>query len=73
LARKASGDLEGAIVDFDQALRIKPKLVGAYNNRGVARKGEGNIDGAPADFDQALRLDPRLAEAYNNVISDQIV
>jgi tetratricopeptide (TPR) repeat protein len=57
-ARRAKGDLDGAIGDLDQAIRLDTKFAVAYHNRGLARRDKGNLDGAIADYDEATRLNP---------------
>ena len=57
---------EDAIAAYDQAIRLKPDLAEAYNNRGVAKDKLGRHEDAIADHDQAIRLKPDLAKAYNN-------
>lgn len=59
----ASGKYELAIADFDQAVRLEPKLAKRYYNRGAAHFEADQDRLALADFDEALRLDPadRLA------------
>jgi tetratricopeptide (TPR) repeat protein len=64
--RMQSGDIKGAIEDFNQVLKINPNLALAYNNRGFVRMQSGDIKGAIADFNQAIKIDPDLALAYNN-------
>jgi tetratricopeptide (TPR) repeat protein len=59
-------DFKGAIADYDQAIRLNPKLAVAYNGRGNARYELRDKQGAIADLEQAIRLDPKLAMAYNN-------
>jgi tetratricopeptide (TPR) repeat protein len=51
-----AGDFKGAIVDYDQAIRIDPKFAIAYNNRGSARYELGDKQGAITDFKQAATL-----------------
>jgi tetratricopeptide (TPR) repeat protein len=65
-ARRDKGDLNGALADFTEALRLKPDYAEAFNNRGTARRDKGDFDGALADFTEALRLKPDYAEAFNN-------
>jgi serine/threonine protein kinase len=60
------GDLDGAIADYDAAIRLDPKFTLAYYNRGIARADKGDLDGAMADYDAAIRLDPKHARAYYN-------
>jgi tetratricopeptide (TPR) repeat protein len=58
-------DFKGAIADYDQAIRLNPKLAVAYNGRGNARYELRDMQGAIADLEQAIRFDPKLAPAYN--------
>ena len=66
IAKKAKGDLDGAIADYSKAIEINPRYAEAFASRGLARKTKGNLDGAIADYDNAIALNPRLKEAYNN-------
>src|SRR5581483_10877439 len=65
-ARKAVNDLDGAIADYDQALRLNPQLACALNNRGTAWKAKGDLDRAMVDYSRAIRLDERYAVPYLN-------
>jgi tetratricopeptide (TPR) repeat protein len=58
--------VKGAIEDFNHAIRINPKLILAYVNRGNILAQSGNVKGAIDDCNQALRLNPNLGEAYVN-------
>lgn len=60
------GDYETAISRYTQALRVDPKLVSAYNGRGLARFDLGDERGAVEDYTQALRINPKLVRAYVN-------
>ena len=60
-----NGDLDLAIANFSEAIRLDPKFTLAYNNRGLAYCMKGKLDNAIADFSEAIRLDPKLALAYN--------
>jgi len=66
IAKKAKGDLDGAIADYTKAIELNPRYAAAYVGRGLARKTKGDLDGAIADYDRAISLTPRLKEAYNN-------
>jgi lipoprotein NlpI len=61
---KDNRDLDRAIADFDQAIRVDPKDAVAYAVRGMAWRAKGDLDRAIADLDQATRLDPKDAGAY---------
>ena len=65
-AKFAEQDLDGALAEFNAALRLDPGLASAYNNRGVVRQQLRDLAGALADFDAALRLNPRFADACSN-------
>jgi len=65
IARGEKGDLEGALGDFDEAIRLEPDAK-VYYNRGVARSEKGDLDGALADYDEAIRLDPDDVDFYYN-------
>jgi tetratricopeptide (TPR) repeat protein len=60
------GELDNAIDDFNEAIRLDPKNAAAYNNRGSARSDKNELDKAIADFDSAIEIDPKFASAYRN-------
>ena len=60
------GDYQGAIADYDQALKVGPQDAEAYYGRGAARLELGDYHGAIADYSQALRINPQDADAYYN-------
>jgi len=55
-----------AIHNYSEAIKINPKMVKAYNNRGVAYIWKKQYNLAIADFDTAIKLDPKNGHAYNN-------
>ena len=59
-------EFEQAIADLNQAIRLNPKLVNAYNLRGIVYRKQGKYDLAIADYNQAIQLNPKYANAYNN-------
>jgi tetratricopeptide (TPR) repeat protein len=63
---RPDADLDGAIADYTEAIRLDPGNALAFNNRGSARNQKGDLDGAIADCNEALRLDPQLALALIN-------
>ena len=63
-ARLAADDVEGAIADFSEAIRLDPRFDDAFLQRGQASFRIGNVERAIADFTQALELDPRSFAAY---------
>lgn len=50
-----------AIVDYDQVIRLDPKLPDAWQNRGVEHFKLGHIKESIADFDQFIALVPAQA------------
>ena len=66
LAYRGKGELDRAIADFNEAIRLDPKFALAYNNRGLAYRDKGELDRAIADFTEAIRLDPKFAVAFRN-------
>jgi tetratricopeptide (TPR) repeat protein len=64
--RAENGDLDQAIAEFTEALRIAPQSAAAYHNRAVVRARKGEHDKAIADFTKALRFDPEDAATYRN-------
>jgi tetratricopeptide (TPR) repeat protein len=71
-------DLDRAIDDYDEAVRINPAFALAslqydpadaysWNNRGQARMRLGNKAGAIADFRKALEISPGLRSASESL------
>ncbi len=65
------GDLERAIADQTEAIRLDPEMGRAYGGRGMAYMKLNDCDRARTDFVNALRIDPdidivrkNLAEIY---------
>jgi lipoprotein NlpI len=56
--KREKGDLNGAIKDFDEVIRLRLNDVEAYNARGIAKGNKGDLDGAIKDYDEAIRLHP---------------
>jgi tetratricopeptide (TPR) repeat protein len=55
-----------AIQDFNEAIRLNPKDVEAYNNRCWTYAATGDLQPALKDCDEALRLDPGRADALDS-------
>jgi tetratricopeptide (TPR) repeat protein len=62
MAKLKSNDLDGALVDFDKAIELKPTLWQAFHNRSVVKKAKGDLTGSQADSDKALDLKPDSPE-----------
>jgi lipoprotein NlpI len=53
------GNIEAAIADYTEAIKIEPNLSGPYYGRGEARQALGDWRNALADFNTAIQLSPR--------------
>jgi tetratricopeptide (TPR) repeat protein len=65
-ARRAKGDLEGALQDYTEAIRFNPDYAEAFNNRGNTRRAKGDLGGAIQDYSKAIRLRSNDVTALNN-------
>jgi tetratricopeptide (TPR) repeat protein len=65
-AYRMKADNTRAVADFDQAIKLVPSYVVAFNARGLARQSLRNYDGAISDFSQAIVLNPMFAGALAN-------
>jgi tetratricopeptide (TPR) repeat protein len=66
LAKQNLGDWDGAMADYNQAVRLDPNYSAAYDNRGNVKRQKGDLNGAMADINQAITLNPKNATAYFN-------
>ena len=55
-----------AITHYTKAIDLKPDLVEAYNNRGIAYRHTGDFGAAIADYSKAIDLSPENARFYGN-------
>jgi tetratricopeptide (TPR) repeat protein len=62
----AKHEVDRAIADFDQALRLDPTNAGAYDNRANALDARGDRDDAIKDYNESVRLNPRNIYVYIN-------
>jgi tetratricopeptide (TPR) repeat protein len=63
---RAKGDIDRAIIDHTDAIRVDPSEALAFFNRGNAYKRKGQYDRAIKEYDQAIRLNPNDSLAINN-------
>ena len=62
-----AGRTDEAIIQFQEALRLKPGYAEAHNNLGNALDAVGRTREAIGQYEEALRLEPNLAEAHYNL------
>jgi tetratricopeptide (TPR) repeat protein len=57
-------ELDIALGDYAEAIRLDPTKAYVYINRGNAWAAKREYDKALADYDEAIRIDPKYAPAY---------
>ena len=62
-----TGRTDEAILQYEEALRLRPGYPEARNNLGNALESVGRTREAIAQYEEALRLEPNLAEAHYNL------
>ena len=67
MALEDAGRAGEAIPHYEEALRIHPGFVDAYDNLGLALASQGRTADAIADYETVLRLKPTDADAHNNL------
>ncbi len=66
IEKAKNDDLDGAIADFDRAMKLNPKDDAPYYNRAQARRLKKDAAGAIADYTRAIELGSTNPAAYNN-------
>ena len=56
------GDVDRAIADYTEAIRLDPKFADAYNNRGLSWESKGDLQKALVDFTKFSELAPSDAD-----------
>jgi tetratricopeptide (TPR) repeat protein len=59
-------EVERAIADYNEAIRLDPNLADAFTARGNVYGEKGEIERALADYNEAIRLDPKDAKPLYN-------
>ena len=68
----SKGKLDGAIKEYQEAIRSDPKLAAAHNNLGSAHFAAGRFEDAVAAFRRACELDADYGQAFFNLALAQI-
>jgi tetratricopeptide (TPR) repeat protein len=61
---QGAGQVQEAIRQYEQALRLYPDFADANHNLGTALMGQGRLQGAIGHYKQALRIAPEFTEAH---------
>jgi protein O-mannosyl-transferase len=61
------GKTDEAIIQLQEAIRLKPDFAGAHNNLGNALLHQGRVDEAISEFREAVRYKPDYAEFHDNL------
>src|ERR1043166_3925100 len=61
--KRHNKDLDGAIADAGEAIKLSPKTGKYWLERGISRGNKGDLDGALGDFNQAVQFAPENADA----------
>jgi tetratricopeptide (TPR) repeat protein len=72
LVQQASGNLEGAISDYSDAIRLDSRLAIAYYGRALAYQARGDNDPAAEDFAETFKLNPQLREKGQTEIGSEL-
>ena len=73
MAKKASGDVEGAMSDYEHAIELDSSGAYLFNNRGTLLWETRDLTGALRDFDRTLVLDPKYDLALYNRAQIKII
>ena len=65
LAKFILGQFQEAIMDYDEAIRIKPDFAEAFHGRGIAKAMLGQHQDAIVDHNEAIRIKPDHAGAFH--------
>jgi protein O-mannosyl-transferase len=64
--KKDKGDINGALRDYNETVRLDPENADAFNNRGSLNGMLENYEQALNDFNRAIKLDPEIEDGYYN-------
>jgi protein O-mannosyl-transferase len=62
--RKQDGNMQGALKDFNQVIRLQSNFPDVFHNRGLIYEGAGELRAAFDDYNRAIGIDPDFAYPY---------
>jgi tetratricopeptide (TPR) repeat protein len=65
-AHELNGDLDAALKDYDEAIRLAPTGSSWWNNRANLYQKKKDFDRARQDYDRSIELNPNSAIVYGN-------
>jgi tetratricopeptide (TPR) repeat protein len=66
VTHQARDQLDHAIADYNEAIKIAPKSATGHRCRGFRNLAQGAIDDAITEFNEAIALDPRSASSFES-------
>lgn len=67
MQKQQAGDLEGAVTEYRQFLKLHPEATAIHSNLGAALVGLGRFEEALPEYKTALKQSPKLAGARLNL------
>jgi tetratricopeptide (TPR) repeat protein len=67
MAALQTGNPDGAVAHFEEALKINPRFIEAHLSLGLIMAKKQNLDRAIHHFQEALKIKPDMAEAHNSL------
>ena len=64
---KQLGDCDGAIKNYDIAIKLRPNFADAFNNRAATKQHLQRFEDAIQDYQQAILYNDNYFNAYNNL------
>jgi tetratricopeptide (TPR) repeat protein len=65
MAKYTIRDFEGAMADYNEAIRLNPVYAGCYYNRGIVFYSNQRYEEAFQDYSKAIGLNPQFASCYD--------
>jgi tetratricopeptide (TPR) repeat protein len=67
MAYHDQGELDKAIAEYNEVLKLEPDNPDAHRNLGSAYAEQGNLEEAVAAYEQAIKLNPKFGHAYGDL------